>query len=63
MLWSQMPVRFDGACTNAPGSCALDGGVDVAAVGVVAGAGLAVGPDDDGAAAVDTAVASNAGQL
>src|ERR1700761_505110 len=39
MLWSQMPVRFDGACTSAPDSCALDAGADVVAVGVVAGAG------------------------
>src|SRR5579875_2796360 len=58
MLWSQMPVMFDGACTSAPGS-----GVRLAVVGVVllavgAGAGLDVG----GVADVDTAVASSAGQ-
>src|SRR2546429_1476673 len=34
MLRSQIPVRFDGACTSAPGSGARLGGVDV---GVVAG--------------------------
>src|ERR1700739_3800383 len=39
MLWSQMPVKFDGACTNAPVSCPWAGGVDVPAVGV-GGAGL-----------------------
>src|SRR6202035_3098160 len=50
MAWSQIPVRFDGACTNAPDSCARDGGVDVVAVGVVAGAGLGEtdGADGDG---------------
>src|SRR5579875_831381 len=66
MLWSQMPVMFDGACTSAPGS-----GVRLAVVGVVllavgAGAGLDVGDVSDagagGGADVDTAVASSAGQ-
>ena len=69
MLWSQIPVRFDGACTNAPGSCARAAGVEVGVVDVVAGVGLAGadGADEAGGfkvgAAVDTAVASNAGQL
>src|SRR6202045_5290577 len=66
MLWSQRPVKFDGACTNAPDSCPLAPDVEVVAVGVVAGAGLA-GTDgsgaDVGAVAVDTVVASHARPL
>ena len=63
-----MPVRLDGAWTNAPGSCARLGAFEVGAVGVVAGVALAVtdGSDEagvNGAVAVDTAVASSAGQL
>src|SRR5258708_33351532 len=41
MLRSQMPVKLDGACTNAPDSCARAPGVDDVAVGVLAGPGLA----------------------
>src|SRR3984957_7757661 len=66
MLWSQMPVKFDGACTNAPDSCPRAPGDEVVAVGVVTGAGLAAADRsgaDAGAVAVDTAVASSAGQL
>src|ERR1700742_2258735 len=63
MLWSQMPVKFDGACTNAPDSCPWAPGVDVVAVGVVGGAGL--GDADEaggggGGGAGDTLVAPRA---
>src|ERR1700727_2129424 len=64
-LVSQIPVRFDGACTSAPGSGARLGAVDVGVVGrplvpsteAVAGLGLVV----VAAPEVDTAVASSAG--
>src|ERR1700722_1193437 len=61
-----MPVRLDGACTSAPGSCARLGAVDVGPAAVVAGVARVVTDGSDeavGAAAVDTGVASNAGQL
>src|ERR1700730_812096 len=57
MLWSQMPVKFDGACAIAPDSRAWAPGVEGVAVGVVAGSGWADvdGPGADvGAVAVDT---------
>ena len=65
MLRSQIPVKLVGAWTSAPDSCAGAPRCRVVAVGVVVGAGLA-GTDgsgaDVGAVAVDTAVASSAGQ-
>src|SRR5579875_2139057 len=65
MLWSQMPVMFDGACTSAPGSGERLGGVDVGGVEGVAACGEVGDPSEllaAGALDVDTGVCSNAGQ-
>src|ERR1700722_15403712 len=66
MLRSQIPVRFDGACTNAPGSGArLDGWevwvVAVEVVGDPAGGGV-VFDAATGVGAVGTVVVCSAGQ-
>src|SRR4051794_9033070 len=65
MLRSQIPVRFDGACTSAPGSGGRLGWVELGVeVGVVRGGGLpgvAAGVVV-GALEVDTGVDCNAGQ-
>ena len=50
MLRSQMPVRFDGACTSALGSAGRLGGVVVGVVAEVPGP-VVTGPADPQAAA------------
>src|SRR5271166_4692298 len=66
MLRSQIPVRFDGACTSAPGSGVRVGGVDVAGcVGVdeaVPGPAGGVAATGVGALVVGTGVDCSAGQ-
>ena len=64
-LRSQIPERFDGACTNAPGSGGRLGAVGVGAIEVLAGGVEPAGVDTgalEGAVEVGTAVASSAGQ-
>src|SRR5437879_2188117 len=71
MLRSQIPVRFDGACTSAPGSGARLGGVDVGVVAGMPGPAGGVGPAGPeglaeaafvGVLAVGTVVDCSAGQ-
>src|ERR1700689_4955237 len=65
MLRSHIPVRFDGACTSAPGSggCNGDGGVADAVPGPAGGVPAAVDTGTlEGAFVAGTPVACSAGQ-